>query len=155
MLMRTCTKCFLQKPIEDFPWKSKLLGKRHTVCKECTAKRSNDWYQDNRDAHIKNVMENKVADRERARRFVADYLSSRRCVLCGETDPVVLEFDHIRGKKADVARLVADGATIERIQSELDLCQVLCANCHRRKTAKERGFFRRKLGHNHFRGVTK
>ena len=26
---RTCTKCFLQKPIEDFPWKySRLVGMR-------------------------------------------------------------------------------------------------------------------------------
>jgi hypothetical protein len=35
---RYCTKYFLQKPIEDFPWKNRLLGKRQTVCKECYAK---------------------------------------------------------------------------------------------------------------------
>ncbi len=140
---RTCTKCFLQKPIEDFPWKNKLLGKRHAVCKECYAKRSNLWYQDNRDSHIHNVMENKKADRERARRFILEYLSDHPCVDCGETDPVVLEFDHVRGKNAAIARLVADGATIDRIGREIDLCEVRCRNCHARKTARERGFFRR------------
>jgi hypothetical protein len=88
-------------------------------------------------------MENKKADRERARRFIADYLSTHPCVSCGETDPVVLEFDHIKGKNAAVARLVADGATIDRIQREIELCEVRCRNCHARKTAKERGFFRR------------
>ena len=142
-MYRTCTKCFLLKPIEEFPWKYESLGKRHSVCKECTAKRSNAWYQDNKASHIQNVMANKIADRERARRFVAAYLSTHPCVSCGESDPVVLEFDHIKGKNAAIARLVADGATIERLQSEIDLCQVLCRNCHARKTATERGFFRR------------
>jgi hypothetical protein len=142
-LMRTCTKCFLQKPIEEFPWKNRLLGKRHAVCKECTAKRSNDWYQDNKASHIQNAMANKIADRERARKFVDDYKATHPCVECGQSDPVVLEFDHIKGKNAAVARLVADGATIDRIQREIDLCEVRCRNCHAKKTARERGFFRR------------
>jgi hypothetical protein len=142
-LYRTCTKCFLEKPIEDFPWKYKALGKRHTVCKECTAKRSNDWYQDNRDSHIQNVMANKNADRDRARQFILDYLLTHPCVDCGETDPAVLEFDHVRGKNIAIATLVRDGVTIDRLQREIDLCEVRCANCHRKKTAKDRGFFRR------------
>ena len=141
-MFRTCTKCFLQKPIEDFPWKYKALGKRHTVCKECTAKRSNEWYQDNRDSHIQNVLENKNADRERARRFVADYLSTHPCVDCGESNPVVLEFDHIKGKDANVARLNADRATLDRIMREIALTEVRCANGYRKKTAKERGWFK-------------
>ena len=142
-MYRSCTKCFLEKPIEDFPWKSKLLGKRHAVCKECTAKRSNDWYQDNKSSHIQNVMENKKADRERARRFVADYLSTHPCVDCQESDPVVLEFDHVRGKIKAIAELVRDGVTLDRLQKEISLCEVRCRNCHARKTARERGFFRR------------
>ena len=140
---KTCTKCFLNKPIEDFPWKYKSLGKRHAVCKKCTAKRSKSWYHDNKTAHIQNVMKKKRADRIKARKFIADYLARHPCVHCGESDPVVLEFDHIRGKNRNIARLVADGATIKQIQKEIDLCQVLCRNCHARRTAKDRGFFRR------------
>jgi len=78
-----------------------------------------------------------------ARKFIADYLATHPCVHCGESDPVVLEFDHIREKNRNIARLVADGATIKQIQKEIDLCQVLWRNCHARKTAKDRGFFRR------------
>ena len=88
-------------------------------------------------------MENKIADGERARRFVAGYLSTHPCVDCGERGPVILEFDHVKGKNIAIARLVADGATLNRIQSEIELCEVRCRNCHARKTARERGFFRR------------
>ena len=141
-LMRICTKCFLEKPIEDFPWKYKDRGIHHTVCKECYAKRSNDWYKEHRDSHIQNVMENKTADRIRARVFISLYLSKHPCVDCGETDAAVLEFDHVRGKNTDIATLIRDGATIERIQREIELCERRCANCHRKKTAKDRGWFR-------------
>ena len=139
---RVCTKCFIEKPIEDFPWKSRVLNRRHTVCKPCAASRSRGWYANNKDSHIQNVMAHKKIDRQEARQFVWDYLSEHPCVICGEADPVVLEFDHINGKKETVSALIANGATIERLKQEIDRCQVLCSNCHARKTAKERGWFR-------------
>jgi len=32
--------------------------------------------------------------------------------------------------------MIADGLPITTIQAEIDKCNVLCANCHRRKTLK-------------------
>jgi 5-methylcytosine-specific restriction endonuclease McrA len=145
MLQKTCTKCYLQKPLDDFPWKYKTLGVRHAVCKTCTAQRSNVWYQENKTAHIQNVKANKDQARIEARIFIFEYLASHPCKKCGESDPVVLEFDHLRDKEKNVANLIDDGASIERLERELSRCQVLCANCHRRKTAKDRGWFRGKL----------
>jgi hypothetical protein len=143
-LKKTCTKCFLHKPVEEFPWQYKLLGKRQSVCKECVAKRSNQWYQDNKKWHIQNVQEHRIADRKRARKFISEYLSTHPCVDCGEKDPVVLEFDHVRGtKRKDIATLIRNGATISRLQEEISLCEVRCSNCHRRKTAKERGYYKK------------
>jgi hypothetical protein len=140
-ITKICTKCFQEKTIEDFGWKSKLLNRRHAVCKPCTAKRSNSWYYANKNSHIENVMLHKRESRVLARQFVWDYLLAHPCVDCGESDPVVLEFDHTGGKRADVSRLVADGAAIQRIKVEKSLTQIRCANCHRKKTAKERGWF--------------
>lgn len=140
---KVCTKCFTEKPMEDFGWKSKVLNRRHAVCKPCTAKRSNSWYYANKAAHIENVMLHKEESRGKARQFIWDYLLEHPCTDCGEGDPVVLEFDHVRGKNNEVSKLVADGASIQRLKLEISLCEVRCSNCHRRKTAKERGWFSR------------
>jgi hypothetical protein len=60
------------------------------------------------------------------------------CADCGESDPVVLEFDHVQtGKTANVAKLVYS-ASVQRILDEIRLCEVVCANCHRRRTANRR-----------------
>jgi ribosomal protein L40E len=138
---KICTKCYTEKPIEEFPWKNQSLNIKHTVCKTCVAKKSNSWYKKNRESHIQNVMSKKADERNIARTFIWEYLSTHPCVVCGENDPTVLEFDHINGKVMDVSRLVANGATPKRLLREINLCQVLCSNCHRRKTAKERNWF--------------
>ena len=141
-LYRTCTKCFLQKPIEEFGWKDRTINKRHAVCKECTAKRSSAWYYQNREHHIQNVAANSKSYRAQAGKYVYQYLSTHPCVDCGETDPVVLEFHHLGNKEADVASLVGRGHSLEKIIKEIEKCEVLCGNCHKRKTASERGWFR-------------
>jgi len=61
------------------------------------------------------------------------------CVGCGETDPVVLEFDHVRGeKKWNVA--MCYGRSMESLVEEIAKCEIRCANCHRRRTAEHRGW---------------
>jgi hypothetical protein len=59
---------------------------------------------------------------------------------------LVLEFDPIKGKGAVVSKLVSEGASIERIKIELNLCVVRCANRHRKKTMNELKWFRGKKG---------
>jgi hypothetical protein len=56
---------------------------------------------------------------------------------------VVLEFDHIGPKTAEVAQLVLRGASIDRIDREIAACEVVCANCRRRRTA-DRAQWRRR-----------
>ena len=82
------------------------------------------------------------AARAVAREFVYQYLLAHPCERCGETDPRVLEFHHVGEKDAEITRLISGGWSIKRIQKEIDKCQVLCANCHRKITVDERGWFR-------------
>jgi hypothetical protein len=74
-----------------------------------------------------------------------EYLRDRACNTCGIDDPVVLEFHHVGGrgpKYAPVSILVTHGYTWRKVQEEIAKCEVLCANCHRKRTAAERGHYR-------------
>lgn len=61
-------------------------------------------------------------------------LDSHPCVACGEADGLVLEFDHVAKKRASVSSLTAEGWSIKRLRREVELCDVVCVNCHRRRT---------------------
>lgn len=81
--------------------------------------------------------------RDLARKFVYDYLLTHPCVICGEDNPAALEFDHIdpAKKRGAISRLVAAGVPLPLLSREFKNTQVLCCNCHRKKTAKEQGWY--------------
>ena len=74
--------------------------------------------------------------------IVLEYLSKSACVGCGLADPVVLQFDHLKAKSKDIASLVRSGCNSQRLINEMNKCEVRCANCHRRRTAIQGGWFR-------------
>ena len=79
------------------------------------------------------------ADRKAtARAFVSEYLNSHPCVDCGERDQIVLEFDHMRDKEYEISKMVASGLNLESIKTEIEKCEVRCANCHRRRHFRAR-----------------
>jgi len=78
--------------------------------------------------------------RQRNRDYVNNIkIESQGCTQCGWFDInnlQVLHFDHINEKEKEhnISRLVNTGRNCELIQKEIDKCQILCANCHRKKT---------------------
>jgi hypothetical protein len=77
-------------------------------------------------------------DRRRAaaRAYITDILHNGQCCDCGLRDPGVLEFDHVAGKGMDIARMVRDAYRLERLVAEVARCDLVCPNCHRRRTAR-------------------
>lgn len=71
-----------------------------------------------------------------------DFLSKQECEHCGENDPLVLEFDHLHNKRIDVSKLLRSSCSWEFVRLEIDKCQVLCSNCHKRKTHQEANSYR-------------
>jgi hypothetical protein len=95
--------------------------------------------------HMKAWSMTEKAVYERKRRmerwaFVKSYLQAHPCT-CGEADPTVLDFHHVRGRKSlPLCRMISAGYSIKTILKEIAKCIVLCANCHRRETAKQQGW---------------
>lgn len=79
---------------------------------------------------------------EKARRIVYNYLLSHPCVDCGNKDPIVLTFDHLRDKEFEICNGVRKGFSIKRILNEMQKCEVRCANCHTLKSAKDYNWYR-------------
>jgi ArsR family metal-binding transcriptional regulator len=99
------------------------------------------WYQRNKDYQKQNAKKHRDEYKRIGKEFIWEYLSTHPCISCGETDPYALEFHHVRGKKEiEVSRLVGTGSSLERLKAEIEKCDVLCANCHRKLTAREQGW---------------
>ena len=143
--MPRCNHCRQDKPEEEFNWRFKSLGIRQPCCRACQPAQRKKWYEgDAHDRHLKQVKERKVAVRQKAREYVYDHLSTHPCENCGESDPMVLEFHHKYDKEYSISVMLNGGYPIHKIQEEISKCSILCANCHRRVTMTERGWYRGK-----------
>lgn len=63
---------------------------------------------------------------------IVEYMGGK-CALCGSTDG--LEVDHVDRSKKSFS--VGDRLTLESLIEELEKCQLLCGECHKKKTASE------------------
>ena len=127
-MLKTCWNCKEEKDIQLFDRDKSKKDGRQTRCKTC------------REQVNKNNRSNRLFNK---RKLVFEYYKTHPCVDCGETDPVVLELDHVRGEKVSgIANLVAKNFPEKTILDEIAKCDVRCCNCHRRKTAKELGWYK-------------
>jgi hypothetical protein len=107
-------------------------------CKPCMAEYERERYQ-NGDRERKE--RNRSALKERGQSYIWSVLNSSSCLDCGNDDPLVLEFDHRSDKEFHISEMPGRHS-IARIKAEVAKCDVRCANCHKKKTAREFGFWR-------------
>ena len=120
----------------------KVLWGRHYRCKSCNKLYQNKWWKENRQTQRVRVKANNARIVLRNRLWLVEYLSKHPCVDCNETDFIVLEFDHReQSTKTENIAVLVSYSSLERLQEEVAKCDVRCANCHRRKTAKQFGYY--------------
>jgi hypothetical protein len=132
--LRKCGRCGELKPIGDFAWRRKRKQQRDNMCGQCRSAYGREHYQANRQHYIDSEARRKRARAEHRTRWLVQFFRDNPCTDCGETDPVVLEFDHLRDKKFEVGNQFAS-RNWKEILDEIAKCEVVCANCHRRRTA--------------------
>lgn len=74
--------------------------------------------------------------KQQFKKRLAEIKQASGCTDCGESNHIVLDFDHIRDKKYNVSRMIHDGFSWAAIKKEIAKCEVVCANCHRIRTHK-------------------
>jgi len=144
-LRRRCRACGSEKPLTDFPFRSIARQTRHWICLTCQRISSCAWYARNVGREVRAIRSRGTARRSELVARVFSYLMERACVDCGEADAVVLDFDHLRDKVNDVSSLVVLRRPWHEVLAEIEKCEVRCANCHARKTAREIGSYRSKV----------
>ncbi|MBX3471011.1 MAG: hypothetical protein KF878_29435 [Planctomycetes bacterium] len=129
-----CTTCQEEKDASAFT--AVFLKRKSKVCRDCKSEYNRRWYEENKAAQLENATRNNARYRKRNKDFVLS-LKRRPCTDCGGTfHPTAMEFDHVRGEKVEiVAYLVARMSSLERIREEVAKCDLVCANCHRVRTA--------------------
>lgn len=104
-------------------------------CKQCQREYSREHYKRNKGDHLARRHKNKYGERKK-KRAVVDAAKLKPCFDCGITYPTyVLHFDH----RDPAEKLFTIGSewprkTIAQILSEIEKCDVVCANCHAERT---------------------
>ena len=123
--MKTCTKCGQFKALADFSAHPQKRDGLQSQCRKCQqdcfaarAKEKRDWLQ-----AVK--LDRGCEDSE--------------CSGHPE-DPVALDFDHVHGEKvASLSSMAGENKPWALLMAEVEKCDVVCANCHRVRTARRAG----------------
>jgi hypothetical protein len=139
---RRCGRCGETKPEEDFAWRRKSTGERQHYCRVCQAAYNRQHYLANRHLYIDRAAKRTKSIAAERTAYLIEFFETHPCADCGEDDPVVLEFDHAGAEKTfNIGQALRDRRW-QRVLEEIAKCEVVCANCHRRRTARRGGFLR-------------
>lgn len=85
-------------------------------------------------ANKNKYMERNKKYRKEVKNFIKEIKESSPCIDCGVKYPYyVMDFDHLEGKDFGINFLSATGR-IAALKKELEKCELVCSNCHRKRT---------------------
>jgi hypothetical protein len=160
---KTCKKCSRRLPIDSFP-KILRKGKSYHEgqCAECKKLYFQEYNRTHQEKHAANNQRQYLQVRSARLAYARDYrlahadeiklfkltlrqkkevlieqAKDKPCLDCGRKFPrVAMDFDHVRGeKKRGIAQMVNGAWSIETLLAEIAKCELVCANCHRVRTA--------------------
>lgn len=144
---RRCGRCGRFKSPEAFAWRRKALGQKDNYCRPCRAAYKQEHYAKNRQRYKINASTRRQRVLHERWLYLIEYLRARPCADCGEDDVLVLEFDHLSDKHFNISGGLP-GKAWDVILREIEKCEVVCANCHRRRSARRHGYLRAVLDDN-------
>jgi len=153
--MKTCRCCGATRDDKEFH--SKGRGQRDTLCRGCRQERERAEYalslspdELNRLTQLREARGLSPAEKEKRRqrwsrelkamrvRRLNDYKRAQPCKDCGQhLIPEAMDFDHLGDKSFDISKGNRKRSW-PAVLSEIAKCDLVCANCHRVRTARRR-----------------
>ena len=132
--LKTCSQCSVEKPIAEFNFRHRAAGVRHSYCRDCGRRLTHNHYTRRKRLYLDR---NLRAYNER--REMVLKAKSRPCADCGIQYPYyVMDFDHRDGASKRFSLHSVHSVTKRAILSEIEKCDIVCANCHRERTHRRR-----------------
>ena len=129
--MKKCTKCNIKKSIDSFSIRTKAKDGRQSYCKTCAVEIRMKAYHEN----IEKESEYRKNIKKLNQHNIRSYKESNPCTDCNTHYPYyVMDFDHISNKKYNVSQMLT--LSWDTILKEISKCEIVCANCHRKRTYK-------------------
>ncbi len=141
---KRCSTCKRRRSTSTFNRNAAKPDGLQATCRDCGKVYSKAYYKGHAPKMRKQITAKNKERMNRVKRKVHEYLVDHPCVDCEESDLVVLEFDHRDGeeKVTEIGTMLKNRYSWTRIEAEIAKCDVRCANCHRRKTAKDQGWLK-------------
>jgi hypothetical protein len=104
--------------------------------KEKQAEYQRKHYQGNKEYYKQKANERKVALRE----WFQEFKATLKCGRCEENHPACLDFHHKDPAEKEFAlyQALQRGLGKKKILAEIEKCEILCSNCHRKHHYSER-----------------
>lgn len=146
-MIKYCTKCKLEKEVNNFSKQGKYLSSWCKLCCSKNAKSKYDkspeiyrektrmWRQKNK--NLNRILQKKYTKTKRLKikNLINNYKKNKPCIDCKILfDSIQMDFDHIRDKKFNISKYSQGGWGINSIKQEIAKCELVCANCHRLRT---------------------
>src|SRR2546423_7820606 len=96
---KLCPTCATKKSINEFGRNRSRRDCLQSQCRACKRTVQKNWYEANKASHVAKVVKRRREVEAEMIGSIVAYLKTHPCVDCGESNPVVLEFDHVRGNK--------------------------------------------------------
>ena len=122
--MKNCYLCKENKPKMEFNKNSSKKDGLQSMCRSCNKIKAKRYYAENRIHHrsvCTRLKKKRIAENQEV---LFELFCRSCCVDCGNTNPLVLEFDHIADKESSISKLLANGCSWQRILREIKKCQM-------------------------------
>lgn len=92
------------------------------------------WYQKNKITETKRLRASNKKREKEYKKWWKELKDSLKCARCPEDHIAVLDFHHKdpSHKEFNISNAIRSCYNKQRILDEIDKCEVLCSNCHRK-----------------------